>query len=310
MDLSPELRNRVYQEVLILDNSFTCFPQILAASKQMNSEASTILYGDNLIDVRMFSDGVYVHGTKIGGMLGDDKDHPITLSNLAWPAWRRRVGFLRFSLTHLYNPCGTKMLGLFRAQDLQDVLHSLCEILGSGHVLRSSELETRGKTTEDLLRWSPWMFSSTHLLGTLKELRFSGDVVDYSYIPRPQVELEDAITNLQRAMTALWTQFPALRDRSLTSIGIPTLIIIPHRGASYSDEAPSGEGDLVALGRKAQKTDRRDCRRLRQVTNPRRIKRLTECIAVLEGSIGAFDDLQAVALKLVREEVEMREVVN
>ncbi|EGP82224.1 uncharacterized protein MYCGRDRAFT_97766 [Zymoseptoria tritici IPO323] len=28
MDLSPELRNRVYQEVLILDNSFTYFPQI------------------------------------------------------------------------------------------------------------------------------------------------------------------------------------------------------------------------------------------------------------------------------------------
>ncbi|KJX96126.1 hypothetical protein TI39_contig805g00001 [Zymoseptoria brevis] len=86
MDLSPELRTSVYQEVLILDNSFASFPQILATSKRINSEASTILYGDNLIDVRMFSDGVYVHGTKIGGMIGGDKGHPITLSNLAWPS--------------------------------------------------------------------------------------------------------------------------------------------------------------------------------------------------------------------------------
>lgn len=137
MDLSPELRNRVYQEVLILDDSFTCFPQILATSKQINFEASTILYGDNLIDVRMFSDGVYVHGTKIGGMLGGDKGHSTTLSNLAWPAWLRKVQFLRFSLTHQYSPCGTRMFGLFRAQHLQNVLHSLCEFLGSAHVLRS-----------------------------------------------------------------------------------------------------------------------------------------------------------------------------
>ena len=66
LELPPELRNKVYQELLVLHDSFTAHPQILRTCKLINNEASSTLYGDNLIEIKLYSDGVYTHGAQCG----------------------------------------------------------------------------------------------------------------------------------------------------------------------------------------------------------------------------------------------------
>ncbi|RMZ29284.1 hypothetical protein D0859_06612 [Hortaea werneckii] len=60
MDLPPEMRNCVYRELFTwseMPRSYGCFPNILQASKQIRSEAESILYGDEPyhIDLRFNS---------------------------------------------------------------------------------------------------------------------------------------------------------------------------------------------------------------------------------------------------------------
>lgn len=58
LDLPPELRTTIYRELLVIEGSSTscsspkCHPQILRTSKKVNQEASGILYGDNVIEVK------------------------------------------------------------------------------------------------------------------------------------------------------------------------------------------------------------------------------------------------------------------
>lgn len=52
-----ELRNRVYTNLLTLENSFTCHPAILRTSRQLNREASSILYGNNWLTVSIETSG-------------------------------------------------------------------------------------------------------------------------------------------------------------------------------------------------------------------------------------------------------------
>lgn len=56
LDLPGELRNKIYTELLTLQergpyNRVSCWPEILATSKQINSEANEILYADNAIEM-------------------------------------------------------------------------------------------------------------------------------------------------------------------------------------------------------------------------------------------------------------------
>lgn len=56
MDLPPEMRNRVYRELLNWSDEssmYGCFPKILQASKQIRSEAESILYGDKPYHVHL-----------------------------------------------------------------------------------------------------------------------------------------------------------------------------------------------------------------------------------------------------------------
>ncbi|KAI7525197.1 hypothetical protein KC331_g17677 [Hortaea werneckii] len=56
MDLPPEMRNLVYREVLNWSDAsriYGCFPKILQASKQIRSEAESILYGDKPYHVHL-----------------------------------------------------------------------------------------------------------------------------------------------------------------------------------------------------------------------------------------------------------------
>ncbi|KAI6929068.1 NADH-ubiquinone oxidoreductase 23 kDa subunit, partial [Hortaea werneckii] len=56
MDLPPEMRNFVYRELLNWSDEssfYGCFPRILQASKQIRSEAESILYGDKPYHVHL-----------------------------------------------------------------------------------------------------------------------------------------------------------------------------------------------------------------------------------------------------------------
>ncbi|KAI7306260.1 hypothetical protein KC315_g14316 [Hortaea werneckii] len=56
MDLPPEMRNPVYRELLNWSDEssmYRCFPKILQASKQIRSEAESILYGDKPYHVHL-----------------------------------------------------------------------------------------------------------------------------------------------------------------------------------------------------------------------------------------------------------------
>ncbi|KAI7574642.1 hypothetical protein KC316_g11386 [Hortaea werneckii] len=56
MDLPPEMRNFVYRELLNWSDEssfYGCFPKILQASKQIRSEAESILYGDKPYHVHL-----------------------------------------------------------------------------------------------------------------------------------------------------------------------------------------------------------------------------------------------------------------
>jgi hypothetical protein len=214
MDLSPELRTRVYQEVLILQDSFTCYPQILATSKQVNQEASNILYGDNVIDVHLLADGVYVHGEKISE----------SESRLSWPTWIRRVQFLRFSLKHhltinvlrAYTLFGVSQGSLFLVADVDRVLHSLCSFLGSDHRLRSFHVSITGTSDLKLLQFAPHMLHSTKLLGELKELEFHGEIANLGPVPQDIWSVEDAMANAYLTKISLLEHAEAAFGRAFT----------------------------------------------------------------------------------------------
>ncbi|KJX93545.1 hypothetical protein TI39_contig4296g00012 [Zymoseptoria brevis] len=210
MELSPELRTRVYEELLILRDSFTCFPQILAASRQIKEEATNILYGDNLIDVRMLADGIYVHGEKC------NEDRTDTKTIMTWPHWLRHVQFLRFSLELTF--AGPRLTTMFAkaatksapaAADI--VLYSLCSFLASEHKLRSFQVDISGRHTTSLMSALPSLLHSTHLLGELKELAFGGDLTDLGPGPRQ-------ITSVDEGMAAASTALAALSEHATSCV--------------------------------------------------------------------------------------------
>ncbi|KJX93544.1 hypothetical protein TI39_contig4296g00013 [Zymoseptoria brevis] len=237
MDLSPELRTRVYEEVLILNDSFTCFPQILATSKEVNAEASNILYGDNLIDIRILVDGVYVHGKKVGEVHEEVRKsgrrrRNVMVVRTRWPRWLRQVQFLRFSLQH---ECGDSrgwrlFQGLqrlrFNIGHLDSILHSLCSFLASGHNLRSLQIDITGDNTAGVLPVVPHLFQSIHLLGRLKEVKFQGDIAGFA--PKPP-----GTKNVDDALASAWAKLAALAG---PSIALPP-VYWPHWGGSLQDKA-------------------------------------------------------------------------
>jgi hypothetical protein len=174
LDLSPELRTVIYEHLLVLDQSCTCHPQILAASKQVHSEAKNILYGNNLIEIKMWNDGVYVHGQLCGTYV---RGIPI---EVAWPDFLRRAQFLRFS--HGATGMGLELLTpailtqarseLWGSFVSDNILYSLCTFLMEGHQLRSMKVDLRRVEHHDFD--DTFDTYALHLLGPLKRCVVEG----------------------------------------------------------------------------------------------------------------------------------------
>lgn len=133
MSLQPEMRNIIYNELLILRNSFTCHPQILRTCRTIRDEATKILYCENLIEIKIFDDGVYVHGDKRVDWYNHD-DSKKTGWLIRWPDFLRRAQFVRMTVVNYRDPytigfpLPTPGLEL-RFGNLHYIVHSLCTFL-------------------------------------------------------------------------------------------------------------------------------------------------------------------------------------
>ncbi|KAK4628715.1 hypothetical protein CLAFUW4_08430 [Fulvia fulva] len=146
LSLPAEMRTWIYKDLLILQDAFTCHPQILRVCKQINQEASNILYGDNLFEAKMHPDGVYAHGVKCGEYRPTYTAArlPVDYTLLRWPDFLSRVQFLHVSIPVHPWSAHTNTFWLTagsRLPALGNVLHSLATFLKSGNRLRYCAIE-------------------------------------------------------------------------------------------------------------------------------------------------------------------------
>lgn len=165
MTLAPELRNHIYRELLLFHDSYSCQPQILATCKMIHSEASDILYRDNLIEVKLrrerhgfYEDSsVQAHGKycgfmeKFGAVNGD-------LTDLRWPDFLKRAQWIRFSVQFeslLGNPTvAIPQPEVARANEhnINYALYSLCSFLQGKHSLVAIEVDAGMKLADILVK--------------------------------------------------------------------------------------------------------------------------------------------------------------
>ncbi|CZT17649.1 uncharacterized protein RCC_03486 [Ramularia collo-cygni] len=162
VSLCAELRTAVYKDLLILENSWTCHPQILAVSKQVNREATNILYGHNLIEVKFWDDGMYVHGER-------PSDHGPEY----WPAFLEKAQFIRLSYGSQTKPFQAPGV---RSSYCETALYWLCGSLMNNHMLRSIKIDFTHapQALGDPEYDEPFDVYALRLLGPLKECVVEG----------------------------------------------------------------------------------------------------------------------------------------
>jgi len=146
LDLPPEMRNMIYRELLVFKESWYCHPQILATCRQVNEEATSILYADNLIKIKIYADGVFTHGKRCGdyspGYPYRSLDPPAIrdFRQLAWPAYLHRVQHLRIAVVEL-------TWNRKRMASISNSVASVCSTLASDHSLRSLHVDIQRLST-------------------------------------------------------------------------------------------------------------------------------------------------------------------
>lgn len=187
-DLPPELRTQVYNELLVLQDSFTCYPQILRTCKEVSQEASKVLYGENLIEAKIYYDGVFVHGQRRG-----------ILQNFRWPLFLRKVQWLKLEVIGVP---GRRYLA--NSGPICSIIYSLCAFLHRGTGLRSLEIDIRrledvsqSQGTVHQFRDSiPMMLCTLKFLPKIKRLRVKGTTVYIDQIPEPSPFVIDTASKI------------------------------------------------------------------------------------------------------------------
>ncbi|KAK1815997.1 hypothetical protein LTR12_009594 [Friedmanniomyces endolithicus] len=162
MDLAPELRNRICRELLLFHNSYFCQPRILATCKTIHSEASAILYRDNLIEVKLrrdFNSGIYQDSVRVHGVpcspLEQFDAGSAYLTDYHWPEFLCRAQWIRFS-TRFESMLGNARdlvrspIAQLNRQNLTYVFYSLCSFLQNKHCLVAIEIDA-GMQLADIL---------------------------------------------------------------------------------------------------------------------------------------------------------------
>jgi hypothetical protein len=210
-DLPPEQRNAVYEELLVLHDSYTCHPQILATCKQIKDEASNVLYGDNLIEICL---GPWC---RTNGGYGDR----VTIHGLAhrspprvWPAWLRKIQFLRITapdIEHILDcPRVPRDFKIRSAIEFDSTMHSLCSSLAIGHKLRSFDVSITAPVIDTILDAAPTFARLPGLLGPV-------NMGNMNHLEESQsAQLADL--SLETAMDATWTLLMHLFETCLQDL--------------------------------------------------------------------------------------------
>ena len=156
LDLAPELRNIIYKQLLVVHCCWYAHSQILATSKEINRQASSILYGDNLYEIKIHQDGVFAHGDRCGLYAPADKSS--TFRQLVWPSLIRRIHHLRFAIIEL--PLHRACTAL-----LSNILASLCTFLASNNHLSSLHLDLEWLPSHGIVDGVVATLYPLHLLG-------------------------------------------------------------------------------------------------------------------------------------------------
>lgn len=218
LDLPPELRTNIYKELLILQNSFTCWPQILATCNSINEEASNVLYGDNLLEVKIYQDGVYVHGEKCGSYSTDEYGRYTAIRYkkkevdqvIEWPQFLRRAQFLQLSVVNYQCQAARWNIHLSPSTGpICYIINSLCSFLHEGGKLRLFELQLRKLTAEiehkrasqQLQEALPTILAPLRYLSTIKRLHINGVQVEMNRILKPSSITTDVARKINSGYT-------------------------------------------------------------------------------------------------------------
>lgn len=130
----------IYDELLVLQNSYHCHPQILATNHFVHAEASNILYGNNLFEIAIKPDGVFTHGRRCGNY--SPGSNTCSFTSLVWPAYLRKAQFVRVSMSNKawFNGFISYPLGS-RIPAVANIIYSLACFLEPGHRLRHVEVQ-------------------------------------------------------------------------------------------------------------------------------------------------------------------------
>ena len=170
MKLPPELRTSIYHRLLVFHESWSCCAQLLRTSKEVLKDATDVLYGENLIEIKIWRDVVQAHGKPCGEFSPTVRPRcNRDIMSLHWPEFLRKVQWLRVSVAEPAN-AGPNMPD---APTVNRIVYSLCSFLERGNQLRSFHLS---------LTTPLWSHNNDHamldrvryplaILGVLKKLK-------------------------------------------------------------------------------------------------------------------------------------------
>lgn len=139
LDLYPELRNRIYTEVLVKQGSSSSLhPQILATCKQIHREANDLLYDGNKFEISMENNALYLYGK--------EKTCLRWYKDIDWPDFLLRAQNLSLRLDIVE---GWNVHDEERVSMVIRLMYSLCSFLGQRHHLRSFMIDVWCPANED-----------------------------------------------------------------------------------------------------------------------------------------------------------------
>ena len=129
MDLFPELRNAVYRELLTLHSEggkWFCYPEILVASRQINQEATSLLYLENTVRLDILRDPGFlvINGEEIEGPWSGCIRVPYT----GWPSYLQRCRLFEVQVTVDRSPSSRTAV----EWETKTFLYSLSSFLAQG----------------------------------------------------------------------------------------------------------------------------------------------------------------------------------
>ena len=171
LDLPAEMRVMVYEGLLTLSESGTCYPKILRACKHIHREAERILYNSNTVNITVTLD----HARALNVTCGNySKPCKLDLSNLEWPQFLHRVRKLTVDTpVRLWYPAASYRNGC-RVEDLNKVLYSLCPFLECSNKLEWIHLDKSGAVAQQNITKREAFLYSLGLLRNVPKVTVGG----------------------------------------------------------------------------------------------------------------------------------------